>query len=111
MAHRATNTTSSQPAWRIGPANPTVTQANRTRATAASTTPRLTGRVPRTDPSKRRAVRATPTVPTAAPSHWWATTISPRTTTDRMTVSPPYAATEGLTTETGPMASPANMAT
>ena len=28
-----------------------------------------------------------------------------------MTVRPPYAATDGLTTETGPMANPANIAT
>ena len=64
---RATNTTSSQPAWRIGPAIPTVTQANRTSATAASTTPPLTGRARPDRPVEAERGERHAGRPTAAP--------------------------------------------
>ena len=63
--------------------------ANRTSATTAKITPGPANRVPRRLPSNARPVRITPTVAMDAPSAWTVVSVSPRSTTERTTVSPP----------------------
>ena len=48
----------------------------------------------------------TPAVASAAPIAWSGVSVSPRRTTASRTVSPPYAATTGLTTDRGPTGGP-----
>ena len=69
-------------------------------------TPGPANRVARRPPSKATPVRITPIVAIAAPVAWVSVSDSPRTTTARTTVRPPYAATIPLTTEIGPIRSP-----
>ena len=106
FAVREPSRTGSQPALRIGPARPIVRIAKQTRATIAKThaPARRSGRRAQ-PPSETSPVRITPTVATAAPSAWSGVSVSPRRTTASTTVSPPYAATTGLTTDTGPIRS------
>ncbi len=83
-----------------------VINAKRTSATIEKTTPGPANRVARQPPSNATPVRTTPIVAIVAPSAWSGGQVSPRKTTDRTTVRPPYAATTPLTTEIGPIRSP-----
>ncbi len=47
----------------------------------------------------------TPAVATVAPTAWSGASASPRKITASTTVRPPYAATTGVTTDTGPIRS------
>ena len=80
--------------------------ANITRARTAKATPGPANLVPRSPPSNATPVMITPTVATAAPNAWTVVSVSPRITTERTTVRPPYAATTPLTTEIGPTCRP-----
>jgi hypothetical protein len=103
FASREPSTTGSQPAARIGVARPTVRTVNRSMAISENTTPRPTIRVPRQPPSNTTPVSTTPAVASAAPSAWSSVSDSFRIRTAATTVSPPYAATTGLTTASGPI--------
>ena len=80
--------------------------ANSTKATTAKATPGLAKRVFRQPWSKARPVITTPTVATTAPIACTDVKVSPRKSTARTTVRPPYAATTPLTTAIGPIRRP-----
>ena len=106
FAIRDARSTGSQPALRMGPASPTVRTAKQTIATRANATPAADD--PRAAPAAvRRPGRSgsRPTVASAAPTAWSGARVSPRKITASTTVSPPYAATTGVTTDTGPIRS------
>ena len=99
---RAAADAESQPASRIGIESRTMLTDQATSETSANGTPgpEKRGR-PRPRP-KVRPISAIPAVAAAAPRSWIAAGRSPRKTIARTDARPPYTATVGLTTETGP---------
>ena len=106
LASLEPSTTGSQPWSWMGAASATVSVANSSIVTMATATPGPTSRAPRIDPpSNTIAARTTPAVASTAPTIWAGCSVSPRSSTARTTVVPPYATMTGLTTLSGPIRS------
>ena len=106
LASREPTTTGSQPWSTIGAASATVIAANRSIVTTAIRTPGPDepGAAQRAT-SNTTPASTTPTVASTAPTAWTGSSDSPRSSTARITVVPPYATTTGLTTLSGPIRS------